>query len=269
MIDPERLARRLAGHANAARGDWILWIFGVDEKSGFVGVPSFDWADLWPNVQSHFDANAPRPVIVSIESECGSVVAVAFETTLPPYVIRNPAFGQSAAGPCEREVPWREGTRVRSAKHSDLLLLLTSRSSVPEVEITETEVHLSGGSRHAELAHYLLQANLYFMPKSENRVVIPLHRIQRSWRLNGSEWPHNAADEFSFDLVKRKEASTPAVCDGVQIILDGPAMIRLTTFLSLPSNFASQTQQLTLRLQCRVNFESLPLDVSIEFGSRH
>jgi hypothetical protein len=30
--NPQRTARRIAGHANAARGDNILWLIGVDEK---------------------------------------------------------------------------------------------------------------------------------------------------------------------------------------------------------------------------------------------
>lgn len=31
-IEPEKAARQIAGHANAARGDKILWIIGLDEK---------------------------------------------------------------------------------------------------------------------------------------------------------------------------------------------------------------------------------------------
>jgi hypothetical protein len=36
--DPMRAARRLAAHANAARGEPILWLVGVDEQSGIVAV---------------------------------------------------------------------------------------------------------------------------------------------------------------------------------------------------------------------------------------
>ena len=31
-IPPEKAARRIAGHANAARGENTLWVIGLDEK---------------------------------------------------------------------------------------------------------------------------------------------------------------------------------------------------------------------------------------------
>jgi len=34
--DPTKTARRLAGHANASRGEPILWLIGVDEKQGLI-----------------------------------------------------------------------------------------------------------------------------------------------------------------------------------------------------------------------------------------
>jgi hypothetical protein len=43
-LDPKRAARRLAGHANAARGATILWIIGLDEANGVVGINSADFA---------------------------------------------------------------------------------------------------------------------------------------------------------------------------------------------------------------------------------
>jgi hypothetical protein len=33
-IAPDRAARRLAAHANSALGEPILWLIGVDQKSG-------------------------------------------------------------------------------------------------------------------------------------------------------------------------------------------------------------------------------------------
>lgn len=40
LTDPNRTARRIAGHANAARGEPILWLVGVDQNSGVLGVAS-------------------------------------------------------------------------------------------------------------------------------------------------------------------------------------------------------------------------------------
>ena len=40
-------------------------------------------------------------------------------------VVKNPAHGQPNGGPVELEVPWRDAARLRSASHSDLILLLS------------------------------------------------------------------------------------------------------------------------------------------------
>jgi hypothetical protein len=39
---PEQAARRLAGQANAARGELVLWTVGLDEKSGVCGAALTD-----------------------------------------------------------------------------------------------------------------------------------------------------------------------------------------------------------------------------------
>jgi integrase len=43
-VTPERTARRLAGHANAARGDAILWLVGLDERDPSNPVVGVDVA---------------------------------------------------------------------------------------------------------------------------------------------------------------------------------------------------------------------------------
>ena len=40
-------------------------------------------------------------------------------------MVKNPTFGKEAGERVSREVPWREGTAIRSATHSDLLKLLS------------------------------------------------------------------------------------------------------------------------------------------------
>ncbi len=40
-------------------------------------------------------------------------------------MVKNPTFGKQNGGPVQREVPWREGTAVRSSTHTDLILLLS------------------------------------------------------------------------------------------------------------------------------------------------
>lgn len=262
IIEPFRFARQIAGHANAARGEWILWILGVDDKLGLVGIPGLEWAKLWQQITSFFDGNPPTPIIVPFQEDGKSLTAVAFETTLPPYVVKE-------SGHDRLEVPWREGTRTRSARHSDLLLLLSATTSLPDFEIVKA------GWARINQTTYHFEANLYFIPKSRSRVVIPIHRIKRSISINDIDVSNEVVSKWSggalvltplkLGLLTNEGATVPASCDDYQIILDGPAMILLTTQLGVPpSHLFSQPraiQSITLALRCLVNFEPLPLEI--------
>jgi hypothetical protein len=123
-LDPERAARRIAGHANALRGEPILWIMGVDEQRGVIGAIQNDLSNWWPQVKAQFNGPSPtlRDLLITWKEK--TVVALFLETDRIPYVVRNPAYGKPNGGPVQLEVPWRDGTAIRSATHSDLILLL-------------------------------------------------------------------------------------------------------------------------------------------------
>ena len=57
-------ARRIAGHANTARGENILWLIGIDEKSETNKIPGFnnniDLANWYPSLQKYFIELAPK-----------------------------------------------------------------------------------------------------------------------------------------------------------------------------------------------------------------
>lgn len=126
--DPERAARRITGHANALRGEPILWLIGVDENDGVKGASQNNLANWWQQVKSQFDAFSPelRDILVSWKGQ--TVVALYFTTERVPYVVKNPVFGKQNGGPVKYEIPWRDGTATRSATHSDLILLLSPLS---------------------------------------------------------------------------------------------------------------------------------------------
>lgn len=60
LIEAKKAARRLAAHANAANGQPILWIIGLDETSGVVQSIQDDLSDWWNQMKSEFDDEAPR-----------------------------------------------------------------------------------------------------------------------------------------------------------------------------------------------------------------
>jgi hypothetical protein len=49
-IDYSKAARRIAGHANAARGDPILWLIGVDQATGVKKCTPMDPATWFAGV---------------------------------------------------------------------------------------------------------------------------------------------------------------------------------------------------------------------------
>lgn len=121
-IEPEKAARRLGGHANAARGDSILWLIGIDEKNRMLAtIDPVEFESWFKSVQSHFDGFAPRLLLdVNIRIEGSTVVSLYFDTVHEaPYVIKS-----SKGGYPDFIVPWREGTRLRAARRQDLLSIL-------------------------------------------------------------------------------------------------------------------------------------------------
>lgn len=117
--DTKQAARRLAGHANASYGDNILWLIGVDEKGrAIIGADGMELATWYPQLQKEFDDNvAPHLVAdVNLSAEGKSVVALLFDTSNAPYVVKVPNSDRL-------EVAWREGTRTRSAMRPELLRL--------------------------------------------------------------------------------------------------------------------------------------------------
>ena len=141
--DPQKAARRIAGHANAARGDPILWLIGVDEDKGVKGAAHEELANWFISVQAEFDMVVPTMIDLNIPIDGKTIVALYFETDRAPYVIKNPLFGIEKGGPISHETPWREGTSIRSARRSDLLKLLIPTMYVPEIEVLDGDLTLS------------------------------------------------------------------------------------------------------------------------------
>ena len=84
------------------------------------GASQNNLADWWPQVEAQFDGPTPQVRDLLVDWKGKTTVALYFETDRFPYVVKNPT-----GGPFQRDVPWREGTAVRSATHSDLVLLLS------------------------------------------------------------------------------------------------------------------------------------------------
>jgi len=161
-IDPAKAARRLAGHANAARGDDILWVVGLDEGASepVVGADETEFSVWHSQVTRCFIEMVPTIESLNVPVDGVTLVALLIDSSRAPYVVKNPAYGLPGGGAVEYEVPWREATSIRSARRSDLLRLLVPVAATPIVQVLDGEVELR---RPGELEErfYNLSVNLY------------------------------------------------------------------------------------------------------------
>jgi hypothetical protein len=226
--DAVKAARQIAAHANAARGASILWLVGVDEKSGVAGVNLPDLATWWPQVVSAFDGSVAPGLRDVIVTKGGiAIVALYMETDRAPYVVRVPG-GQQIS----HEVPWRDGARTRSASRSDLIRILVPLQSVPTIDVLGGSMQVNGpdaqGMRevHARIA-------LYFTPLSSTRIVIPRHTCEFVARV--VDQSDEVLTMHVEDFARDRDCLTINVSNS-QAVLDGPAMLALCARTQIPHN---------------------------------
>jgi hypothetical protein len=80
-IPPDKASRRIAGHANSAQGSSFLWIIGIDEEKGVIGVKATELSNWYNMVKSQFDGYAPLLSSINIEVEGKTIVAIFLKTT--------------------------------------------------------------------------------------------------------------------------------------------------------------------------------------------
>ena len=126
--EPAKKASQLAGSANRARGEVVIYVIGVDEKTGLIHNPGSVEPAVWvAQVAAEFDGVPPDFLLhqnVPID-ENESVVAILFGTDRAPYVVKT------SGGNSEFDVPIRELTRTRSARRDELLRMLVPTTAVP------------------------------------------------------------------------------------------------------------------------------------------
>lgn len=183
LPDPYKTARRIAGHCNAARGETVLWIIGVDENAGVTGRHPVDLANTLPSIWQHFESEPPESCEVSIGFSDTACTALAFSALRVPYMVKNPSFGREAGHVIESEIPWRDGTRIRTARRDEVLRLLIDYSHSPQVEFLSGNAFAipqeNNSHKVAEgLVPIRIHIKFYVMPRNSDSIVIPHHRIR-------------------------------------------------------------------------------------------
>jgi hypothetical protein len=224
--DHKRAARRLAGHANAARGAPILWLIGVqDDGSDVPGVSQADLATWWAQVRACFaDDVYPSIHDVAIHFEGATVVALAFETDRAPYLVR-------VAGSTDLEVPWREATGVRSARRSELLLVLSEAISLPEVEVMHAWSEAVIRQSDPGTLDIRVNANCFFDCPPGDSLTFPFHRLEFTASTDKG-WKDITLTDIT---AKPREKSDPhAVSTAHALTFVGPAAVHLSGWAKLP-----------------------------------
>lgn len=273
--DPQKAARRLAAHANAAGGEPILWIIGLDEERGVVQFDSSELANWRTQVEACFQGLGPAMQDLTVPTEDGLLIALLFDTSRAPFVVRNPEYGKASAGPVELEVPWREGTQVRSARRDDLLKILVPLEKLPFLEALSCyasvfhnkEVDPFAGSEIDKNPHlsWSVSVTLYVTPRGIDRVVFPVHRARLTMHIDSDD------NEMEMERLSMR-APLRYVSRGVEpdshtiasthseVIVDGPGRIEIN------GRFVEPVRELpiTNKLHVKLNLTPAGGDRSVE-----
>ena len=162
--DPNKVARHIAAHANASRGDEILWLFGIDEDGAIPGVEKEEFSNWFFQVEAEFnDRICPTPTTVNIPHNNVTVLAVRFETNRSPFLVKNARYGNKDTR-VAWEVPWREANSTRTATRNDLLKILVPKSEECRFSIEAVDLSFFFGEKRGLTSTLNLIARIFVDP---------------------------------------------------------------------------------------------------------
>jgi hypothetical protein len=235
--DVKKAARHIAGHANAAHGEPILWLIGVDEEKGVVGVNNEELANWSAQVRAEFDGLPPqilRDLNVPVKGK--TVVALLLDTDRAPYLVKNPAYNKPNGGPVQLEVPWREARSTRTALRSDLLRILSPIQKAPSFELLTY-------SDDPKNLTWKLYMEFYVAPRADAHVVIPFHHCGASFEIP-RHIPRTQFESIVIEprsslyhrggTVSRRTDSLRIESTEDEVLINGPGKVMLKGEVDLP-----------------------------------
>jgi hypothetical protein len=259
-LKPDKAAWQIAGHANAARGDLILWLIGVDEKGQtVVGANHIELSSWYPAVKSKFDQGiAPILIIdLNVPVEDKTVVALLFETDRAPFVIKNPEGGQITYA-----VPLRRGNKTLCADRSDLLRLLSPIQKLPEVEFLGCKLVIEPSKSYSSRLGTVnygspwklnVFLDLYIFPNGNDKVVFPWHRCKCLVELPTIIPPLELKlSHFKPPSWSTVSASSSIKVSDSEVIVTDPGKLTLLASKSLSEKYASSRENIEINLSLGV-----------------
>lgn len=237
-VDPSKVARRIAGIANAARMEPFLFMVGVEECVGPVDLPREpEFSEWWAQVASYFDPAPPRLEHLVVDG----AHALYFEPDRPPYAVKVRQDPADTSGLWE--VPWREGARTRSARHADLIRMLIPRARIPDFDIRKAVA--STEQSPARVPALRVAVTLYIAPQSPERIVLPFHRSKLEVRWEGIE----ECVVLQGGLHPTGERKSKTVhCGSDEIVVDGPGQIWFSGSVKLAPEQVPAGKELEIRM---------------------
>jgi hypothetical protein len=242
--DHRKVARRIAGHCNAALADVAVWVIGAADNGSAQTLGAVNAAQWWSQVQSFFEGTPPRLLdVLPIQTQGKEITALVFDARQRPYAWKSSHSGLPGSEAISVEVPWREGSMIRSARREEILRSFVPAVSVPEVEVRSCEIS-HGRKKDSDSPSYRWSGHLllYVVPASDSRIVLPLHRCNAVLKTDTGvevvEFPalSNGTDRAAATLngIKRGLVRSTAT----EYILDGPGSVWLDFWQgSLPSRY--------------------------------
>lgn len=280
--EPGAAARRIAGHANAARGEDVLWIIGLDERSGVNRIVPTDLATWWPQVRSHFNITAPALMDHVVQTPDGPLEALLFDTSLSPFLVRNPVYGTNGGGPVSLEVPWREGTSVRTAGRADLIRLLVPMQKLPALEILsasadliERQPSVASGADDAgsPWLEWFASIEMYIVPAVGTVAVLPVHQTRidvspvgrKVVELGGLQYSEPSATHWGNPGFERTPDSVSVQTTRSEAIVHLPGRVHCRGTAKVPGLEVPQTPEVLLRFAVRPTHSehSIQMEVSL------
>jgi hypothetical protein len=158
----------------------VLWIIGLTEAGEIRPLSGYDTATWLAQIRAEFEGLAPS-LLADLHVPVGpaeEVIALLFDAQRVPYVTK-------AQPHSVYEVPWREGTAIRSARRHELLSVLATVSQAPELEVLRAAMSWPEPSGSPASTFSRLTVSLYVTPPNSERVTIPFHKCDANLTVNG------------------------------------------------------------------------------------
>lgn len=177
-----KAARELAGQANTARGQTLLWLLRGKSKtkSKPAPIPRAELEAWLQELRQTFEGIPPQIEVLEVVSSAGEpVIAMHVETDRAPFVIYTTTARKPGA---ERatEVLWQEDGLSRPIRRAELVRMVTPLRDLPEFEILLGELSFYKNVNRMldprTAYHWSLDATVYVAPKDEKRWILPMRR---------------------------------------------------------------------------------------------